>query len=162
MNAIKLLEQQHREVEELFAQFEDASDSEIESKQQLVKKIMDALAAHAAIEEQIFYPATKDARTEELLHEAVEEHLGAKRIIADLLDQGLDEAVFKAKVKVLQEQIEHHVAEEEKELFPKVKKLLGGEELDELGERMQEMHAELIGEKPRMQIPGETDEAAHI
>jgi hemerythrin superfamily protein len=162
MNAIKLLEQQHREVEELFAQFEDASDSEIESKQQLVKKIMDALAAHAAIEERIFYPATKDARTEELLHEAVEEHLGAKRIIADLLDQGLDDAVFKAKVKVLQEQIEHHVAEEEKELFPKVKKLLGGEELDELGERMQEMHAELIGEKPRMQIPGETDEAAHI
>ena len=160
VDAISMLQSQHREVEALFAKFEKAKDAS--QKEQIFVQIADKLAMHAKIEELHFYPASKDEETGDLLHEAVEEHLGAKRIIADLLDPGLDDAVFKAKVKVLQEQIAHHVAEEEKELFPKAKKLLGGEELDELGERMQEMHAELIGEEPRMQIPGETDEAAHI
>lgn len=162
MNAIKLLEQQHREVERLFEQFEKTGDRAKRAKQQLCTKISDALAAHAAIEEKIFYPATKDARTEELLHEAVEEHLAAKRIIADLVEQDLDDDVLEAKISVLQEQIEHHVKEEEKELFPKVKKLLDSEHLEELGDEMQTMYEELMESEPRMQVPNETGDAAPI
>lgn len=163
MDAIKLLKQQHREVEKLFAQFEEAGDRAKVKKTELCAKISDALAVHAAIEERIFYPATKDARTEELLHEAVEEHLSAKRIIADLLEADVEDEQFDAKVKVLQEQIEHHVEEEEKELFPKAQKQLGSDRLEELGEEM-ELLAEQLREQgePRMQVPGETDQPAPI
>ncbi len=163
MNAIKFLEQQHRQVEELFEKFEKASDGAKKTRQQLCKQISDQLAIHAEIEEKIFYTATKDARTEELLHEAVEEHLSAKRIIADLVEQEPEDEVLEAKMKVLKEQVEHHVDEEEKELFPKVKKLLDAERLEELGEEMQEMAEELMDEgDARMEVPGQTDSAAPI
>src|SRR5512138_2713228 len=124
MDAIKLLTQQHREVAKLFEQFEKAGDGAKKSKLQLCQKISDALAVHATIEEKIFYPATKDARTEELLHEAVEEHLSAKRILADLLQKTEIDEQAEAKISVLQEQIDHHVQEEEKKLFPQTRKLL--------------------------------------
>ncbi len=163
MNAIKFLEQQHRQVEELFDKFEKASDGAKKTRQQLCKQISDQLAIHAEIEEKIFYPATKDARTEELLHEAVEEHLSAKRIIADLVEQEPEDEVLEAKMKVLKEQVEHHVHEEEKELVPKVKKLLDDERLEELGDELEQMSEELMDQgDARMQVPGQTDSAAPI
>ena len=160
MNAIELLETQHQEVKQLFKKCEKASG---ESKRQLFEQIADALAVHAAIEEKHFYPATKSARTEDLLQEAVEEHLSVKRIIADLLDMDPAETQFDAKITVLQEQVEHHVKEEEGELFPKVKKLLSKEELEDLGVVMEEAEEELeAGGSPRDAVPGETGEAAPI
>jgi hemerythrin-like domain-containing protein len=163
MDAIKFLTQQHREVEKLFEQFEKLGDGAKKSKLQLCQKISDALAVHATIEEKIFYPATKDARTEELLQEAVEEHLSAKRIIADLVERDDIDEEAEAKLSVLQEQIEHHVEEEEKELFPKVRKALDAERLDELGDELQEMASELQAQgAPRMQVPDETGDAAPI
>jgi hemerythrin superfamily protein len=162
MDAIKLLTQQHREVEKLFEQFEKAGDKASKTKTQLCQKIADALAVHATIEERIFYPATKDARTEDLLHEAVEEHLSAKRIIADLVEQEPKDEELKAKMSVLKEQVQHHVEEEEKELFPKVKKLVDAERLEELGDEMMELAEELREGEPRMQVPGETDRPARI
>ena len=162
MDAIKLLKQQHREVEKLFEQFEKAGDKASKTKTQLCQKIADALAVHATIEERIFYPATKDARTEDLLHEAVEEHLSAKRIIADLVEQEPEDEELKAKMSVLKEQIQHHVEEEEKELFPKVKKLLDAERLEDLGDEMMELAEELREGEPRMQVPEETDRPADI
>ena len=163
MNAIKFLEQQHREVEKLFEKFEKASDGTKKTRHQICQQISDQLAIHAEIEEKIFYPATKDARTEDLLLEAVEEHLSAKRIIADLVEQDPEDHILRAKMKVLQEQVEHHVEEEEKELFPKVKKLLDAERLEELGDEMQELAAELQEQgEARLQVPGQTDSAAPI
>src|SRR5256885_14725071 len=94
MNAIDLLKKQHEEAKELLSSLEEA---EVEEKEELFEKLADALAAHAAIEERHFYPATKDDRTEELLQEAVEEHLSVKRLIADLLDMPPSEAQFDAK-----------------------------------------------------------------
>lgn len=160
MNAIELLESQHEEVKKLFKKCEKASG---ESKRQLFEQIADALAVHASIEEKHFYPATKSARTEDLLQEAVEEHLSVKRIIADLLEMDSAEAQFDAKITVLQEQVEHHVKEEEGELFPKVKKILSGEELEELGVVMEDAADQLkaVG-SPRDAVPGETGEAAPI
>jgi hemerythrin-like domain-containing protein len=163
MDAIKLLTGQHREVEELFEQYEKAGERAKKSKTQLCAKIADALAIHAQIEERIFYPATKDARTEELLREAVEEHLSAKRLLADIIASDAGDEQLDAKMSVLKEQIEHHVEEEEKELFPKVKKLLDAERLDELGEEMEQLADELREQgEPRMQVPGETDHPAPI
>jgi hemerythrin-like domain-containing protein len=98
-----------------------------------------------------------------MLHEAVEEHLAAKRIISDLLDTDAADEQLKARVKVLKEQIEHHVHEEEEELFPAVKNLLEPEELEELAEEMQELAEELREQgAPRMQVPNETDRPAPI
>src|SRR5438067_12794774 len=159
MNAIALLKKQHEEAKELLAALEDA---EVEDKEELFEKLADALAAHAAIEEQHFYPATKDDRTADLLHEAVEEHLSVKRLIADLLDMPPSDAQFDAKVKVLKEQVEHHIEEEEGQLFPAVKKAHGAQELDDLGALMEETAEELLQSAPRNQVPLETGAAAPI
>src|SRR5690242_16135469 len=101
MSAIDLLESQHREVEKLFAQIEKAKDSK--RKLALFEQIADKLAIHAAIEEHHFYPAVKDKRTEDILLEAVQEHLGMKRVLADLLKTDVDDETFDAKIKVLKE-----------------------------------------------------------
>ena len=160
MNAIDLLKQQHREVEELFKKIDKAGPEE---KEKLFDELADSLAVHAAIEEQHFYPATKDARTEDLLEQAVEEHLSVKRIIADLLEMEPDDAQFDAKIKVLQEQVEHHVEEEEQELFPKVQKLHSKDELEDLGVLMEQTAEELEEQgAPRMEVPKETGAAAPI
>jgi len=163
MEATKLLIQQHREVDQLFERFEAAGEGARKTKEQVCRKLSDALAVHAAIEEKIFYPATKDARTEELLREAVEEHLAAKRIIADLLETDVEDAQLEARMKVLKEQVQHHVKEEEKELFPVVRKMLERDELEQLGEEMEAMANELMQQgEPRRQVPGQTDEPAPI
>ena len=161
MSAIELLESQHREVEKLFTQLEKAKDTE--RKTRLFEEIADKLAIHAAIEEHQFYPAVKAKRTEDILLEALEEHLGIKRVLADLLKTDADDDTFDAKLKVLQEQVEHHVEEEESDLFPKVKKLLDASELDALEQQMVAEQAELEeAGNPRASIPGETAEPAPL
>jgi hemerythrin superfamily protein len=163
VNAIDLLEQQHREVEELFEEFEGASEGAAKTKERLCREISDQLAMHAEIEEKLFYPEAKQENTEELLRESVEEHLAMKRILADLLESDPSDDQFEAKMKVLQEQVEHHVEEEEKELFPKVRKACSKEELEDLGERMQTLAEELEAEgEPSKIVPGQTDSPAQI
>jgi hemerythrin superfamily protein len=162
MDAIELLKQQHREVEELFEKFEKASAGAGKSLMDLFARIADNLAAHATIEEKLFYPSVYVGPTADKLQEAVEEHLAAKRVIADLLDMNPSDAQFKAKMKVLQELVEHHVKEEERELFKNVKKLMTREELATIGEQMKVMFSELIQTEPRLQVPRETGEAAPL
>lgn len=163
MNAIDLLEQQHREVEELFEKFESAGEKAKKTKERLCRELSDQLAMHAEIEEKLFYPESKQEKTEEILRESVEEHLAMKRILADLLEIGADDEQFDAKMSVLKEQVEHHVEEEEKELFPKVRKSLSKDELEDLGNRMQEMFERLEAEgDAREKIPGQTDAPSQI
>ena len=160
MNAIELLETQHQEVKSLFEKIEKASG---EAKRQLFEQIAEDLAVHAAIEEKHFYPATRAARTEHLIQEAVAEHLSVKRIIAALLEMDPAEAQFDTKIAMLKEQVEHHVGEEEGELFPKVRKLLSEDELDDLGVVMEDT-AEEVEEAgaPRAAVPAGTGEAAPL
>jgi hemerythrin superfamily protein len=161
MSAIDMLEADHREVEDLFEEFESAESAA--QKRAIFEELADKLAVHAAIEEKHFYPAAKSKGTEALLLEAAEEHLSAKRLIADLLALDASDDTFDAKVKVLEEQIEHHVEEEEGELFPKVKKLLGGEALDALEQEMTATREELLATgDPRDNVPAETDTAAPV
>ena len=162
MNAIDMLKKQHREVEKLFSKFEALGDSAAKSKQRVFNEIADALAMHATIEEKHFYPAVKAKRTEDILLEALEEHLSVKRIIADLLKLEPSDDTFDAKVKVLQEQVEHHVKEEEGDLFPKVTKVLSASELVELEQQMQATMKVLERGQPRDAVPRETEAAPRL
>jgi hemerythrin-like domain-containing protein len=157
VEATKLLKQQHDEVKELFKRFE-ASEDEPE-KHELFEQIADDFAAHGTIEEKIFYPAVYVGELKEKLQEAVEEHLAAKRVVADLLEMEPSDEQFDPKMKVLKELIEHHVEEEEGELFPLVRQSFAREELEALGEQMEQMFKQLKEDEPREQIPGETDHA---
>jgi hemerythrin superfamily protein len=159
MDAIELLTQQHEEVNDLFEKFEKAIEKGDDSVMDLFARIADNLAAHATIEEKIFYPSVYVGPTADKLQEAVEEHLSVKRVIADLLDMDPSDTQFKAKMKVLQELVEHHVEEEEKVLFKSVKKLMTKEELTVMGEQLEELFTELIQTEPRLQVPSETAEA---
>jgi hemerythrin superfamily protein len=163
MNAIDLLKKQHREVEELFEEFENASEGAKKTRERLCEEISNQLAVHAEIEEKLFYPESKQPDTEDLLRESVEEHLAVKRLLTDLLEKGTGDENFEARMKVLKEQVEHHVDEEEKELFPKVRKACSKEELEDLGTRMETLADELIADgQPSSRVPGQTDEAAPI
>jgi hemerythrin superfamily protein len=160
MGAVEMLESQHREVEKLFAAFEEARGEE---QREIFLQIADKLAVHAAIEEKHFYPAAKAKNTEDMLLEAAEEHLSVKRVISDLLALDEEDETFEAKVMVLKEQVEHHVEEEEDELFPKVEKLLDETTLEALEQEMTATQEELLAKgNPRDQVPAETDRAAPI
>lgn len=111
-DAIMLLKNDHREVEDLFEQYQKASGKE--KKQQIAGEICTELKIHAMIEEEIFYPAFRGKIEDDTLDEAIVEHDGAKVLINDIEAGGPDEEFYDAKVTVLCEQIEHHVEEEEK------------------------------------------------
>ncbi|MGK5059595.1 hemerythrin domain-containing protein [Janthinobacterium sp. LB2P49] len=135
MDAIEMLTQDHQAVKELFEQYEALSDRSLVSKRKLALKICLELTKHATAEEEIFYPAVLQASREnkELVDEAVVEHASAKELIAQIVAMAPGEDLYDAKVKVLSEQIEHHVKEEEEEMFPKAREAqldllaLGGE-----------------------------------
>lgn len=161
VNAVDMLESQHREVEDLFAKLDKADRGD--RKQKLFTQIADKLAVHASIEEEAFYPAVKAKRTEDILLESLEEHLGIKRVLADLIDLDANDETFDAKAKVLQEQVEHHVGEEEDDLFPKVKKIFDEETLIAIAQQMALLQEELLAKgNPRLAVPSQTDEAAPL
>src|SRR5262245_18627366 len=107
MTAIEMLKEQHREVAALFEKLEAAKSSA--QRRQIFEAIADALAVHAAIEERHFYPAVKRKGTEEMLQEAVEEHLEIKRAIAELLQMDAGDKSFQAQAMMLKDEVEQHV-----------------------------------------------------
>lgn len=111
-DAIMLLKHDHREVESLFSKFQKASGKD--KKWQIAQQICNELKIHAMIEEEIFYPSTKDAVDDSLYHESYVEHDGAKVLINDIMANGPQDEFFEAKVTVLCEEISHHVKEEER------------------------------------------------
>jgi hemerythrin superfamily protein len=123
-DAIAMLTAEHREVKALFEQYEGLGERAMASKKKIADQICNALTLHAAIEEEIFYPALRAASKDaaDLLDEALVEHAGAKDLIAQLQEMDPEDDLYDAKVKVLGEQIDHHVGEEEGEMFPKAKK----------------------------------------
>lgn len=162
MDAIALLTRDHREVEQLFKQFEKLTGRAQKSKEKIVAKIIRELAVHSAVEEMLFYPAVRTAglkadtrageKAAETILESLEEHHVVKWTLSELEKMKADDERFDAKVKVLTENVRHHVEEEEQELFPKVKRLLGQEVLDELGKRM-EKAKKLAPTRPHPRAP---------
>lgn len=146
MNAIQLLEQDHAEVKTLFDRFEKlGEDGSADEKEDVVRDACAKLKVHTTIEEEIFYPAAREAKdADALLNEAEVEHGTAKELIAKLEAMSADDEMFDANFTVLSEYIKHHVKEEEGELFPKVRK--SDLDLDALGEQMAERKEELTAE----------------
>ena len=123
IDAIELLKADHDHVKALFEKYEGLGNRALASKKKLAREICLELTKHAVAEEEIFYSAVRKATgDEDLVDEATVEHACAKDLIAQILSMEPGEHLFDAKVKVLSEQIEHHVEEEEKEMFPKAKK----------------------------------------
>lgn len=143
-DAVAMLKEDHRKVEGLFEQFEKARDNA--RKLSLAKEICTELTVHATIEEEIFYPACKEAVEDDLEHEAYVEHDGAKVLIAEIANSSPEDEFFDAKVTVLSEMIKHHVKEEEKPgegFFAQARK--GGVDMEELGAKLAERKRMLLG-----------------
>lgn len=144
MKATDLLKQQHDEVKQLFEQIESAPRAD--SKRKLFEELAAKLVAHDGIERQLFYPACEERLgMNELLGEALVEH-GLVEFCVFQADQALGKDDFEYKVTVLREALEHHIREEERELFPKVKKAFEREQLEELGNQLEEKFEQLVSE----------------
>ncbi len=136
VNAVDFLKSQHREVEALFAEMEEAGERATKRKENLFAAIAEKLTMHTKVEEAIFYPAVKKIEPD-LVLEANEEHANIKTMIRKLQRIDANDETFRAKVTVLKEQVEHHVKEEEECLLPKCQSVLGATLLEELGAKMQ-------------------------
>ena len=154
MDAIEQLESDHQEVKALFDEYNELVDSDGSDgdKQAVAQEICAKLTAHALVEEELFYPAARDALDEpDLINEATVEHASAKDLIAQIEASDPSDEMFDAKVKVLGEYIEHHVREEEGEMFPKVRKT--DMDLDDLGAEMFSRKEELLAELGATEAP---------
>ena len=150
MDPMKMLKEDHSKVKKLFEEFESAGDRADKKKEKLFEQIRSELDVHMKLEESIFYPAVKKVRSEEtkeLIREADEEHHVAKLLLAEIAKLEPSAEQYDAKVKVLKENIEHHVEEEEGELFPDAKKRLSDDKLAELGEQMKAKKSALMGSR---------------
>jgi hemerythrin-like domain-containing protein len=151
LNPMTMLKQDHQKVKELLSQLAETTGRGVKKRQQLVSQIAQELRVHMMLEEEIFYPTfLKAAETqdgEKMYYEAVEEHYAARVVLKDLLSADPSTPNFAGKAKVLMEMIEHHIKEEEKELFPQAREVIPAEELSALAERMQARKAELTSRK---------------
>ena len=150
-DAIALLKEDHRAVEALFEEFESAKGGR--AKQKIANQICMELIIHAQIEEEIFYPATKEVVEEELYTEAHVEHDGAKVLIAEILAGDPEDEFYDASVTVLSEMIKHHVKEEEQRdgMFAQAKQ--SDVDMAELGEHLAERKADLMNLYKRNGLP---------
>ena len=151
MDAVALLKADHRKVEDLFETYENSKSKSVKAK--LAQQICMELTVHATIEEEIFYPAVKGQVEDDMLDEAYVEHDGAKVLIGELLAGTPEDDFYDAKVKVLSEEIKHHVKEEEQRdgIFAQAKK--AGVDMMDLGERLAARKAELVKEYKSSGIP---------
>ena len=142
--AIELLKEQHDKVKKAFKEFEKLDREDTEKQQQLVQSVCEDLKVHTTLEEELFYPAAREAiDDEDILNEAQVEHETAKMLIEQLENMGPDDPNFHATFTVLGEYVMHHVKEEEGEMFPEVRKT--DLDLEELGARMRSRMEELMG-----------------
>lgn len=141
MDAIQLLTKDHREVEEMFAEYEGLDeDAENERRQKLAERIVEALRTHTRIEESKFYPAVRQHVEDagDLVAEALEEHAQLKDALSELADMSPGDEGFDDKMQEIMEDVRHHVEEEEGELFPKTREGLAAEQLEGIGSEMEQ------------------------
>ena len=140
MDAIALLVKDHETVEKLFERFEQTGPRAMKARGTLADRIVQELSVHAAIEEQVLYPAIRESlpEVEDDVLEALEEHHVAKWVLSEIDAMSPEDERFHAKVTVLIESVRHHVEEEEEELFPKVREAFSDEQLEQIGEALAE------------------------
>lgn len=144
MDAFKLLEEHHREIEKIFKELEPTTERAVKTREEQFRKLQKELEIHTVIEETILYPVLQKLReTRAITFEGFEEHDVAKRLLEDMAIMEVTSEIWTAKFKVLQESIEHHVEEEETEMFKDAREALTKEEIEDLGARMEAKKKEL-------------------
>jgi len=143
MNAFQLLKEDHKKVAGIFEKLEPTTERGVKTREELFTQLKTELDIHAYVEETIFYPALKEAdETHDIILEGYEEHKVVKTLLGELDELAKDQEEWGAKLKVLQENVEHHVEEEEGEMFKNARKVLSEEQAEELGARMEAAKAE--------------------
>ncbi len=160
MNVIDLLVRDHRTVASLFQAFLEADRGDDETRRDIVGQIHDELEDHAGVEEQLFYPeverhAGRDRESSELVHEAHEEHRLIRNLLGELTEMQPSEEAYDAKVKVLKEMVQHHVAEEETRMLPRARDLLPAARLSEMGAQVEAERAQQRTERLATAPPDE-------
>jgi hemerythrin-like domain-containing protein len=137
MNAISLLEEDHRKMKKLLSELESTTERGVKTREELFATVKDELTVHETIEEEIFYPALKEhPKTKEIALEGYEEHHVVDMVMAEIEGLPFDDEKWGAKFKVMKENIEHHIEEEEDQMFKQARQVFDESELDALGERM--------------------------
>ena len=138
MNAFTLLKEDHERVAAIFEKLEPTTERAIKTREELFARLKTELEAHTQLEEQIFYPALKEEEeTRDITLEGIEEHRVVKALLKEMEGMQVDSEQWTAKLAVLKENVEHHVEEEEGEMFPKARKALPKEKLEALGGRIE-------------------------
>ncbi|HZQ35734.1 MAG TPA: hemerythrin domain-containing protein [Dehalococcoidia bacterium] len=146
MDGVSLLKQQHKEVKQLFKEYEGKSDGAKQQRKQIVDEVLQKLTLHSKLEEEIFYPAVREKATKDLkatIAEGYEEHAIVDRLVEELKGLEPDDERYYAKFTVLMEEVRHHIDEEEKEMLPDAEKRLGSEN-ETLGFKMEEKQQQLM------------------
>jgi hemerythrin-like domain-containing protein len=145
MNAFTLLKTDHKKVAGILEKLDSTTERGVKTREELFTQLKTELDVHARIEETIFYPALEKAdETRDITLEAFEEHRLVKQLLSELQSLAKDEEQWTAKFTVLKEQIEHHVEEEEGEMFKDARKVLSEEDIETLGTRMEKAKAEQL------------------
>jgi hemerythrin superfamily protein len=154
MNAIQLLRQQHAEVQSLFRRLRALDGDDPDEGEQLFAELADQLAAHSEVEERLFYPTVRLRALDTLLRHAVEDHLEAKHLLAELLEDA-DGGDFATRVRELEKVVLQHVHEEERKLLPRARVLFSHAELEAMGEEMEDLFLSLVERAPRYELPAQ-------
>jgi iron-sulfur cluster repair protein YtfE (RIC family) len=151
LDAITLLREDHELLRKLSKELAETTERAVETRKKLLKRLETELTAHTTIEEELFYPAildaTDDIEDKRMVAEGIEEHRACDaKVIPDLHKTDPSTIEYSGQLKVLKDYLFHHLGEEEEEMFPKVRELIGRKELQELGEKMLARKKELLGE----------------
>jgi hemerythrin-like domain-containing protein len=137
MDAISLLEEDHKKVKKLLTDLDSTTERGVKTREELFTKVKQELQVHEAIEEEIFYPALKEhLKAKDLVLEAYEEHNVVDMVMKEIEGVAYDDETWGAKLTVMKENVEHHIGEEEDEMFKQARQVFSTEELADLGERM--------------------------
>ena len=143
MDALKLLKDDHEKMRKLLTELEATTERGVKTREELFSTIKGELTVHEIIEEEIFYPALKDhPKAKDIVLEGYEEHHVVDMVMAELEDLPVDDESWGAKASVMKENVEHHMEEEEGEMFQKARQVFDRDELEELGTRMERRKAE--------------------
>ena len=145
MDAMSLLKDDHRKVKKLLAELESTTERGVKTREELFTKVKQELVVHEAIEEEIFYPALKEhPKTKEIALEGYEEHHVVDTVMAEVEGVAYDDEKWGAKFTVMKENLEHHIEEEEGEMFKQARQVFDQDELAQLGESMKARKEDLI------------------
>jgi hemerythrin-like domain-containing protein len=137
MNALDILMQDHNDVKKLLASITKSKNTALASRKTLITRLSDLIKMHTQLEEKLLYPLSlKEGNLEQLTREAYEEHNAVDMLLKKALKVEVDDKNWLAKCTVIKENLEHHIKEEEQQLFPALKKILSKQELEEIGDRM--------------------------